>query len=212
MYFSGMSESNPYSRLEAFSDGVFAIALTLLIIDIKIPSTAEINDTADFWHALGHVAPSISAFVLSFIIILITWVNHHNALKLGNKSSARFIYANGFLLFGVVFMPFPTSLLGEYILTDHAAPAVILYEATMALQALGWVFITQTALKDNLGKSEKANLQIRKNGQYAFFAFGLYILCGIIAIWFPLAIAIITTISWIFWLIHGINIKHEEVI
>ena len=134
-----MSEPNPYSRLEAFCDGVFAIALTLLIIDVRIPSKTEINSTADFWHALGHVAPSIFAFVLSFTIILITWVNHHNALKLGNKSSSSFIYANGFLLLGVVFMPFPTSLLGEYILTDHAAPAVILYEVTMALQAIGWV-------------------------------------------------------------------------
>jgi uncharacterized membrane protein len=204
-----MSESNPYSRLEAFSDGVFAIALTLLIIDIKIPSTTKIDNTADLWHALGHASPSIIAFVLSFTIILITWVNHHNALKLGNRSSPRFIYANGFLLFGVVIMPFPTSLLGEYILTDHAAPAVILYEVTMALQALGWIFITDAALKDHLGKSEHANVQIRRNGQYAYFALGFYILCGVIAIWFPLTIAIVTTLMWIFWLIWGIKIKHE---
>jgi uncharacterized membrane protein len=204
-----MSEPNPNSRLEAFCDGVFAIALTLLVIDIKIPSTAEINNTADFWNALGHVAPSIVAFILSFIIILITWVNHHNALKLGSRSSASFIYANGFLLFTVVFMPFPTSLLGEYILTNHAAPAVILYEVTMALQAVGWILIVQAALKNNLGKDEKATVQIRQNGQFAYFAFILYTLCAIIAIWFPLTIAIITTITWIFWLIHGINIKHE---
>ena len=204
-----MAELSPYSRLEAFCDGVFAIALTLLIIDIKIPSTAEINNTADFWHALQHVIPSIFAFVLSFTIILITWVNHHNALKLGSKSSASFIYANGLLLLGVVFMPFPTALLGEYILTDHAAPAVILYEVTMALQAIGWVLITRAALKDHLGKSEKANVQIRRNGQYAFYAFWLYILCGIIAIWFPLTIAIVSSLIWIFWLVWGIKIKPE---
>jgi uncharacterized membrane protein len=204
-----MPEPNPYARLEAFSDGVFAIALTLLIIDIKIPPTTEINSTADFWHGLKHIGPSIFAFILSFTIILITWVNHHNALKLGNKSSASFIYANGFLLFTVVFMPFPTSLLGEYILSDHAAPAVIVYESTMALQAIGWILIVRAALKNDLGKSEKATLQIRKNGQFGYFAFVLYTLCAIIAIWFPLTIAIITTITWIFWLVHGINIKHE---
>src|SRR5258705_269233 len=112
-----MSETNPNSRLEAFCDGVFAIALTLLIIDIKIPSTEKINTTADFWLALKHIAPSIFAFVLSFIIILITWVNHHGALRLANKTSPSFIYANGFLLLSVVFMPFPTALMGEYILT-----------------------------------------------------------------------------------------------
>ena len=102
-----MTEANPNSRLEAFCDGVFAIALTLLIIDIKIPSTVEINSTTEFWLALKHITPSILAFVLSFIIILVTWVNHHNSLKLVNKSSASFIYANGFLLLTVVFIILP---------------------------------------------------------------------------------------------------------
>src|SRR6187399_2448222 len=124
-----MSEPNPNTRLEAFCDGVFAIALTLLIIDIKIPSSAEINNTADFWHVLKSIAPSVFAFILSFIIILITWVNHHNSLKLINRSSASFIYANGFLLFTVVFIPFPTALLGQFIGTEHAAPTVMLYNA-----------------------------------------------------------------------------------
>src|SRR5258706_4834659 len=117
-----MAETNSNSRLEAFCDGVFAIALTLLIIDVKIPSTAEVNNTNEFWLVLKHIAPSIFAFVLSFFVILITWVNHHAFLRLVNKSSASFIYSNGFLLLTVDFLPFPTSLLGDYILTDHAGP------------------------------------------------------------------------------------------
>ena len=76
-----MSETNPNSRLEAFCDGVFAIALTLLIIDIKILPTIEINSNADFWLALKHIVPSVLAFVLSFTIILITWVNHHGGFS-----------------------------------------------------------------------------------------------------------------------------------
>src|SRR5574339_538699 len=147
-----MSENNPNARLEAFCDGVFAIAITLLIIDIKIPSTAEISSTADFWLALKHIAPSIFSFVLSFIVILITWVNHHNGLKLVNKVHSTFIYANGFLLFTVAIIPFPTSLLGEYLLTDHAAPAVILYNSVLVLQSLGWILMTATATKHHLGK------------------------------------------------------------
>lgn len=107
-----MPEANPNSRLEAFSDGVFAIALTLLIIDVKLPSPENIHSTSDFWQALQNITPSVFAFVLSFGIILITWVNHHAVLKLVNKSSASFIYANGFMLLGVVIIPFPTSLLG----------------------------------------------------------------------------------------------------
>ena len=205
-----MAEANPNSRLEAFCDGVFAIALTLLIIDIKIPSTEIINNTSDFWLALKHIAPSIFAFLLSFAIILITWVNHHNSLKLINKSSVSFIYANGFLLLTVVFIPFPTSLIGEYLFTDHLAPAVILYNSLLAFQAIGWILLTRTALKNQLTKNEKSALTIRKNGKFGYFAFALYSLCAILAIWFPLAIAIFTLLTWIFWLIWGISIKHEE--
>jgi uncharacterized membrane protein len=77
-----MSEANPNSRVEAFCDGVFAFALTLLIIDIKIPSSVKIDNNHDFWLALKHITPSVFAFLLSFIVILITWVNHHACLKL----------------------------------------------------------------------------------------------------------------------------------
>ena len=58
--------------------------------------------------------------------------------------------------------------------------------------------------------NEKADIQIRKNGKFGVFAFILYSLFAIVAFWFPLAIAIITTLTWVFWLIFGINIKHEE--
>lgn len=204
-----MSNSNINSRLEAFCDGVFAIALTLLIIDIKIPATAEINNTSDLWLELRHMAPSVFTFVLSFVIIFITWVNHHNGLKLVDKSSPSFIYANGFLLLTVVFIPFPTSLMGEYLLTDHAAPAVTLYTSVMAFQAVGWILIGSAALKNGLGKNEKSIVFIRQNRNYGYFAFFLYSLLATIAIWFPLTITIVTSIIWIFWLIVGINIKHE---
>jgi len=204
-----MSESNPNSRLEAFCDGVFAIALTLLIIDIRIPSTKTINNNIEFWQALKDILPSISAFLLSFIIILITWVNHHNALKLGNKTSTQFIYANGLLLLAVVFLPFPTSLVGEYILTDHASPAVILYDSTMAIQGLGWILLSHAAIKGGLAKNERSLPLIRKNLLYSYFGFGLYALFAILAIWFPFTVAVITTLTWIFWLSIGINIRHE---
>jgi uncharacterized membrane protein len=202
-----MSESNFNLRLEAFCDAVFAIAITLMIIDIKIPQTADIHRAADLWRALRHITPSILAFILSFSIILITWVNHHNHLKLVHKSSASFIYANGFFLLTVVFFPFPTSLMGEYLFTEMASPAVILYETVLALQAIGWILICQTALKNKLSKTEETTLTLRRNGNFAYFAFTLYTLCAIIAIWFPVAIAAFTTLTWIFWLIVGISTR-----
>lgn len=204
-----MAEVNPNSRLEAFCDGVFAIAITLLILDIRLPSTASIDTTHDFWLALKDILPSVLAFLLSFIIILITWVNHHNALKLVNKSSASFIYANGFLLLAVVFIPFPTALLGEYLFTDHASPAVIIYVSTIALQSIGWILLSRVALRNHLYKDEHSAMTIRQNGGYGYFAFTIYFICAIIAFWYPLAVAIFTTLIWIYWLFLGIYMKPE---
>jgi len=204
-----MSAENGNTRLEAFCDGVFAIALTLLIIDIKIPA-GEIHTTSALWSALKYITPSIFTFILSFTIILITWVNHHNTLKLVKKSSSAFIYANGFLLLTVVFVPFPTSLMGEFILTDHAAPAVTLYNAVLALQAIGWILICSVAIKDQLVNDVKSIHAINNNRRFGYFALSLYSVCTIIAFLFPLTTALITTVSWIFWLVYGISIKNAD--
>ncbi len=204
-----MAASNPNTRLEAFCDGVFAIALTLLIIDIKIPSTVEFSSSTELWLAIKHIMPSIFAFILSFFIIFITWVNHHNAFKMIDKSSVSFIYANGFLLLTVVFIPFPTSLVGEYILSDHSTPAVFLYTSIIAIQGIAWVLLSAASLKNDLAKSEKAIIQIKNNRKNGYFTFIVYSLLAIISFWFPQIIAIITTLTLIFWLYYGIKMKHE---
>jgi uncharacterized membrane protein len=202
-----MPEAHSNVRLEAFCDGVFAIALTLLIIDIRLPSTDGIATTTELWRALQHLAPSVFAFLLSFGVILITWVNHHETLRLVRGSSASFIYANGFLLLTVVFIPFPTALLGAFIWTDHAAPAVVLYNAVIAVQAIGWILVTGAALKNRLVDEAGSTLKMRENNRNGYGAFVLYSLLAIIAFWFPIAVAIVTTVSWIFWLILGIRMK-----
>lgn len=205
-----MAETNPNSRLEAFSDGVFAIALTLLIIDIKIPSASEINSTAGFWLELYHIVPAIAAFVFSFTIILITWHNHHQALKMIKKSSSSFVYANGIILLAVVFLPFPTALVGEYVLSDHSAPAVILFNSTIVIMSLGWYLMFSAVLQNKLGKNEKAIQEIRKNRRYGFISFMVYSLFAILAFWFPKSITIVTVLLWIFWLMLGIRMKQVE--
>jgi uncharacterized membrane protein len=195
-----VAESNPNTRLETFCDGVFAIALTLLIIDIKIPASDSIGTTRDLWLAVRHLGPAIFAFVLSFAIILITWVNHHAVFKLVNKSSAAFIYANGFLLLTVVFMPFPTALMGEYLLTDHAAPAVVIYNSLTAVQALAWILVSGAALRNGLTRDDQSTSVMRESRQKGYFALPIYSLLALIAVWFPLAIAIVTTALWAYWL------------
>jgi TMEM175 potassium channel family protein len=195
-----MADPHPNARLEAFCDGVFAIAITLLVLDIKIPASDEIGTTRELWLALRHLGPSISAFVLSFAIILITWVNHHGFFKLLNKSSGSFVYANGFLLLTVVFMPFPTALVGDYLLTDHVAPAVVIYNCVTPVQAVGWILVCGTALRSGLAKDEKSAALVREGRRNGYVALVVYALLALIAVWFPLAIAIVTTILWAYWL------------
>jgi uncharacterized membrane protein len=195
-----MADRHPNTRLEAFCDAVFAIALTLLIIDIKIPASEGIGTTRELWLALRHLVPSIVAFVLSFAIILITWVNHHRFFRLVNKSSGPFVYANGFLLLTVVFMPFPTGLVGEYLLTDHVAPAVVIYNSVTAVQAVGWILVTGAALRNRLANDEKSAVLLRDSHRNGYFALVVYSLLAVVAFWFPLAIAIVTTMLWAYWL------------
>jgi uncharacterized membrane protein len=205
-----MEEPYPNSRLVAFCDGVFAIALTLLILDIKVPSSDSIKTTNDLWLSLKQLFPSIFAFLLSFTIVFISWFNHHATLKLINKSSSTFIYANGFLLLTVVIIPFPTALLSEYLLTDHAAPAVVVYAAVNGLEALAWILLCQAALTPiHLTRNEKSTLVVRHNQRNAYVGLAIYIVCTAIAFWFPLAIAILISAIYIGWLIVGLNIKSE---
>jgi uncharacterized membrane protein len=204
-----MSDANPNARLEAFCDGVFAIAATLLVIDVKLPSTAPIESTAGLWLALRHAGPAIAAFVLSFAIIFITWANHHATLKLVGKSSPAFIYANGLLLLSVVFLPFPTGLLGEYVLTDHASPAVALYNAVLAVQGVAWILMSETVRWGSLARSERTAAQIRASGRFGWVALVIYALCAVLALRFPRTVAAITVVIWIFWLVLGITMKPE---
>jgi uncharacterized membrane protein len=195
-----MAEAHPNARLETFCDGVFAIALTLLVIDIKVPAPEGIGTTGELWLALRHLGPSIFAFVLSFAIIFITWVNHHRILRLVNRSSGSFIYANGLLLLTVVVMPFPTALVGEYLLTDHAAPAVVIYNAVTAVQAFAWILVAGAALGDGLTRDEKSAALVRVSRRNGYFALVAYSLLALIGVWFPLAIASVTTVLWAYWL------------
>lgn len=193
-----MAGSNPNTRVEAFSDGVFAIALTLLIIDIKIPP--GIGNDADLWRALAGIAPALMAFALSFIVIFISWVSHHSTMMLVNKTSGPFIYANGLLLFSIVVLPFPTALLGEHVFTSHAAPAVMLYNAVVALQGIAWIFLTEAAIKGGLTRNEVSRAAMASNRRNAYAGLVLYSTLAVAATWIPTIAIAITMATWLFWL------------
>ena len=127
--------------------------------------------------------------------------------RLVDKSSASFIFANGFLLLTVVFMPFPTALVGEYLLTDHAAPAVVVYNSVTALQAVAWILLSGAALGNHLTRDEKSTVVMRNNRRNGYFAFVVYSLLALIAFWFPLTIAFVTTMLWAYWLMLGLRMR-----
>src|SRR4249919_20355 len=114
-------------RLEMFCDGVFAIAITLLVLDLKVPPVESIHSVPDVWHAIGRLWPSFFAFTLTFTIILISWIGHNNVLKLVNKTSAPFQLANGFFMFTIILMPFSTAFMAEYLNTPYAQPAIVFF-------------------------------------------------------------------------------------
>jgi uncharacterized membrane protein len=98
------------NRVEAFSDGVFAIVITLLILDIRVPDV----DYSQLLAALVAVLPRIFAYVISFGVIGVYWLAHHQSLQLIGKLNGFLIWLNLVYLLAVSFMPFPTALLGRY--------------------------------------------------------------------------------------------------
>ena len=102
------------ARTEAFSDGVFAIAITLLILEIRVPPQ-DAARAAGLWRALGEHWSSYGAYVLSFAIIGIMWANHHNIFRYIDRVNHVFLMLNMALLLCVAFLPFPTAVLAAYL-------------------------------------------------------------------------------------------------
>ena len=130
---------NETQRIEAFSDGVFAIAITLLIIEIGVPHVGGGESLAT---ALGDLWPSYGAYVLSFVMIGIYWANHHSFFRLFVRTDHYFLMLNVLFLMAIAFLPFPTAVLGEY-LDDSAQRdiAVRLYAFGLLLPAAGWLLV-----------------------------------------------------------------------
>jgi uncharacterized membrane protein len=124
------------NRLEAFSDGVFAVAITLLIFNVQIPHVAD----AEVGNALLAQWPSYASYVVSFLTIGIIWVNHHGLFHRVCRIDRTLLFLNLSLLMVVAFLPFPTALLGQFILARQASPiAAVVYGTTMILLSLTFI-------------------------------------------------------------------------
>ena len=141
-----MADEKQTGRVEAFSDGVFAIAITLLILDLKVPPVEEFGN-GGLGVALARSWPSYFAFFMSFVVVLVMWVNHHRIFTVVRKVDDAFMYWNGLLLFFVTVVPFPTSLLAEYLLTPQAKVAAGLYAFVGFLISLAFTAVWQRATR-----------------------------------------------------------------
>ena len=121
-----MQEGKETARIEAFSDGVFAIAITLLVLEIKVPSHEMVLEHG-LTYSLFALWPAFLAFFTSFSTILVIWVHHHLIFTQVQKTAPPLFYWNGLLLLVVTFVPFPTGLLAEYLLNPEARVATSLY-------------------------------------------------------------------------------------
>jgi uncharacterized membrane protein len=138
------------ARVEAFSDGVFGIAMTLLILEIRVPHAepGATQGNLSLLQSLLALWPSYLAFLLSFGTILIMWINHHGLLRHAHRADHRLLFANGFLLLVVTFVPFPTAVLAAYLNKPAASAAAMFYCGTFVLVAAAYSLLLAAALRN----------------------------------------------------------------
>jgi uncharacterized membrane protein len=133
-------------RLETFADGVFAIAITLLVLEIRIPAAGE-----DLGQALLKQWPSFAAYVTSFLTIGVIWVSHHQMFTIIRRTTTTFLFLNVLFLLPVAFVPFPTALVADHILEEGTrTTAVLVYGAVSVVIALMFNVLWAYAFRNGL--------------------------------------------------------------
>ena len=117
------------ARFETFSDGVFAIAATLLVLELSVSGD-------DLGRALVHIWPQYLAYVTSFLTIGIIWMNHHHTVSLIARTDRTMLFINNLLLLTVAFLPFPTKLVGDNLRGGDEQAAALAYAATLVVMAI----------------------------------------------------------------------------
>ena len=168
-----MQEEKETARIEAFSDGVFAIAITLLVLEIKVPSHEKVLEHG-LAYSLFELWPAYLAFFISFVTILVIWVHHHLIFTQVRKTAPPLFYWNGLLLLVVTFVPFPTGLLAEYLLNPEAKVAASLYTGnflaiSVAFHGL-WRYVSKSEgrrIADTINSKRKVAARITRDYRLA---------------------------------------------
>ncbi len=190
------------ARLEAFSDGVFAIAITLLILELKVPHLPTHDEHAtSAWlcEELLKEWPSYIAFITSFLSVLIMWLHHHAMFRLVKRVNPSLLLANGLLLLAVSIVPFPTAVVAEYMTTPAASTAAALYSGSFVFVALTFVGVVFRALRPEC-LAPDADPKLVRSFRRGYWigppAYGLAMATAPINAWLSMGIC---TALWMYW-------------
>ena len=185
------------TRLEAFSDGVLAIILTIMVLELKVPHGVELKNILPLWGIF-------LSYVLSFVFIIIYWNNHHHLFHAVEQIDGKVMWANANLLFWLSLLPFVSGFMGE----NHFAPLpVLLYAIVTFMAGLAYTILTKslTKIHDEDSILNKVSRESKK-GQISLI---LYFSAVCIAYFFPLISCIIFVAVAIIWFIPSKKIEEE---
>jgi uncharacterized membrane protein len=142
------------NRVEAFSDGVIAIVITIMVFDIKISDNIRLSNKRELKELIGLI-PQLIAYLSSFIVLGIMWLNHHHLFHLIRKVDERFMWLNLHLLFWLSLIPFPTDMLGRDPFLSYSAA---IYGVIMFMSLLAFTMLRGYAIRKNLMYGEEDRL------------------------------------------------------
>ena len=195
LFVTGEAEKD---RVEAFSDGVLAIVITLLVLELKVPEHVT-GGNPELWHALAERVPAIFAWVVSFVYVLVFWVAHHYLFAQLANVDRGLLWLNGLFLLAISFTPFPTSLAGEY---PGATPAVFMLSLAMFFTAASFSLLRWYAsFAGRRVLPEIPEARLRAAMRKSLLAPALYAVgIALSFIWVPGAIAIQVLVPILFFL------------
>ena len=176
------------SRLEAFSDGVLAIIITIMVLELKVPEEANLN-------ALVQLLPVFTSYVLSFVFIGIYWGNHHHLLHTVHHVSSGIMWSNMALLFCLSLIPFSTGWMGH---NRFAELPVALYAVNLLICAIAFN-ILQRVIMSHYSRSSKLIEALKKQDRKGFLSLILYIISIPCAFFYPLISALIFVFIAVIW-------------
>jgi uncharacterized membrane protein len=177
------------NRLEAFSDGVFAVIITVMVLEMKVPHGSDLS-------ALEPVLPVFVTYLLSFIYLGIYWNNHHHLLKAAHRINGTIMWANLHLLFWLSLFPFVTGWMGE---NHFAAVPSALYGAVLLLAALAYVILQTLIVNAHGGRESKLAAAIGKDwkGKLSPVLYATAIVISFFQPWIAGAIYISVALMWL---------------